>query len=256
MVEATDDTFVLAFSNPTASCGEQICFEATVNNFTDLISFQYSIIWDTDVLQYIGTQNYQLQGLNENAFFTPQDGVLRVSWFDVMVAGVTVTNGTPIFQICFDVVATTPTTTRLEFANEPIPVEVVDNQSNEVTVDMIDGELTVINCGSNTPIIGSIGNIGVSDDKERELEESIAAFSRISIYPNPAREELHINLSLPFNEETTLQLFDTKGYLVKSIQLSPNEINYRLPLNDITSGLYLIKIQSEYITTTKRIIKQ
>ena len=52
-------TFSLPLVN--ALPGENICLEMTVDNFTDLISVQYTLTFDTDVLTFTNVTNLKHQ---------------------------------------------------------------------------------------------------------------------------------------------------------------------------------------------------
>jgi len=73
--------------------------------------------------------------------------------------------------------------------------------------------------------------------------------------PNPASDHIQLtfnNLSNNFGS-FDLQLVDFSGKIIR--QLSTNNLqNFRFPLNDISSGLYLMQVQTEYGFWTEKII--
>ena len=83
--------------------------------------------------------------------------------------------------------------------------------------------------------------------------ESISAFS---LYPNPAQDQLIIK---PYqnNKINQVEIFDTLG---KRVQLNTSfdhgQEQYRLNINMLADGLYLIKISIDGKTVTKKFIKQ
>ncbi|MBL4669028.1 MAG: M28 family peptidase [Flavobacteriales bacterium] len=82
--------------------------------------------------------------------------------------------------------------------------------------------------------------------------ESSTTISRIQVYPNPAKEQLTINLgNLPL-ENTTLQLINIVGEIVLE-----KTINYKieqLDLKDISTGIYTLIISSPSFQITKKVV--
>jgi hypothetical protein len=268
LMEGSPDDFGMILSSATASCGEQVCLKASVRNFKDIISFQYSINWDTTVLKYTGTQAYNLRGLNENAFFTPQNGVIRVSWFDVTVLGISAEDDAVIFEICFDVISNTSAMTNVEFSNNPIPIEVVDNQSGELAVSLTGGQVNVINCSgviigevelptmdtnNNFPLIHFQNGAKISL-KENTTSPAVKAAS-FEVYPNPTQNILQIKRTTPFSEDATLRIYSTSGQLLKTKVVGKGTVQASVDLTDFSAGLYLIEIQEGNRFVRERVVK-
>jgi hypothetical protein len=76
------------------------------------------------------------------------------------------------------------------------------------------------------------------------------------IYPNPSRGVFNIKLAI-FNVETEIYLFDTTGKLIarKSISKENNSGNMiAIGNNNLSSGIYLVKIITKNETVTKKVI--
>lgn len=79
----------------------------------------------------------------------------------------------------------------------------------------------------------------------------------ITAYPNPVLNELNIALNSEFIGDVTFQLFNTKGDSVQAFTL-PKEHNiakYQLNMENIPSGLYLLKIIQGKYHSVKKILK-
>lgn len=111
------------------------------------------------------------------------------------------------------------------------------------------GDGTTINKLTPTPISGLCSVVSIE-------ENSIT--NNISIYPNPCNEEISIELT----NEFSIQLFDKniiaeiltiQGQLLQSILLqSPKTI---IQINNLTSGLYFVKVKSQQGIIVKKIVK-
>jgi hypothetical protein len=82
-------------------------------------------------------------------------------------------------------------------------------------------------------------------DRSAENEEmaQVSSTSReVTVYPNPAREEIFINLAAFDGQETLIRLFDMKGAVQKEWEVTASEQPTSLPMNHQSSGHYLLWI--------------
>ena len=111
--------------------GANFCLPISVTNFTNLESIQSSINWDASVLQYDSVTAFNLSDLDINSFGVnnASSGLIGFSWNDDDLDpfnGVTVADGTTIFEMCFTVIGVVNDMTTIVFDDNPIPVEVVE----------------------------------------------------------------------------------------------------------------------------------
>ena len=83
--------------------------------------------------------------------------------------------------------------------------------------------------------VTSYANISVCHPLSIRRNEQIKTFS---LYPNPARDE--INIDLDFAEEANISLHDIYGQLVKSSKWS--SFNKKVPLEDLSTGVYVVQL--------------
>ncbi len=83
--------------------GDFVSIPFTVDNFNNIVSFQYTINVNTTVAQFTGVaSNFNLPGLTVSNFSTPMSGgsVITVSWIDPGGApGTTLPSGTSLFDL-------------------------------------------------------------------------------------------------------------------------------------------------------------
>lgn len=80
----------------------------------------------------------------------------------------------------------------------------------------------------------------------------------ITIYPIPATEFIYINGTEFISAIKSIELYDTKGTMIKSFPLSLREMNdYSLNISDIKKGIYLLKVitQKDEMVMKKLIIQ-
>lgn len=75
---------------------------------------------------------------------------------------------------------------------------------------------------------------------EKQLSEAENGFR---IYPNPATNLVTISYRLEEGESVDVSIFDALGNLVLSRALNPETTETNLQLSEISSGLYLIKME-------------
>jgi hypothetical protein len=76
-------------------------------------------------------------------------------------------------------------------------------------------------------------------------------------YPNPFNPTTSITFSIPESSEVSLSVFNQKGELVKRLfkgKLEKGNHSYDFNGNDLTSGIYFYKIESEFGSIMKKMI--
>ncbi len=76
----------------------------------------------------------------------------------------------------------------------------------------------------------------------------------LSIYPNPASENITINFTST-SKNTSIKIYDATGRLVKNMENVKSGEN-TITLNELENGLYLLNLQEGNNSATKRFIKQ
>ena len=86
---------------------------------------------------------------------------------------------------------------------------------------------------------------GVNGISENELS---AGFN---VYPNPATDVFHIAADASIDtSNTTLEMYDVQGRLVKQFGAFVNQIN----VSDLSAGIYLLNIKKDGAVATKKLI--
>lgn len=130
----------------SGNVGETICLPVTVFDPSPLTGFQFTIQYDNTRLEYVpGSNNLAFSGfLSVNSTTNP--GFLRILWDEPQAMPLTATNGAPLFQLCFRVIADGPSV--LNFADAPTQIE-FSLGTNAVTVDLLPGQAN----GGEAPVI-------------------------------------------------------------------------------------------------------
>lgn len=89
------------------------------------------------------------------------------------------------------------------------------------------------------------------------LDENLLSRS-LQLYPNPAKDQVHLSFSTGSSSEAVLSILDLSGKTVRSIRLQ--NLNGRfeddLDISRLADGTYMLRIESSEGTAVRRIVKQ
>jgi gliding motility-associated-like protein len=132
----------------TGEVGETICLPVLAYQTGGMIAFQFTITYNPAILQFIpGNNEFAYNGfliINGN---TP--GILRVLWDDQMAMGNFVTDGSTIFQICFEILS--DDSDIVCFADSPTAIEFQNTDGIIADPDLLCGQVN----GAEAPSIVS-----------------------------------------------------------------------------------------------------
>ncbi len=124
-------TVTFTASDEFTNNGDVVCVEITVEDFIDILNFQFTITWDPAILQY---NSVNTSGVLSDLFFGPAmpTDALTVSWLDITFGGITIPDGSVIFEICFDVIGAPGTDTPITFTGDLTEIEVFNSAQEEL----------------------------------------------------------------------------------------------------------------------------
>ncbi len=149
-------------SSANGNTGENVCIDFKVRDFKDLISMQFYIFYDANILEYIPNSlmkmNLGTTGDQYEVFHNSTYKMIAVSWFNSDVNnGKSLPNGAQILQACFKIIGTCGQVAPIYIGPNPNsqpqePIEVIDEITGQNTATAINigllstpGEVTV-NC--------------------------------------------------------------------------------------------------------------
>ncbi len=153
-------------SSQSPTPGQTFNVDVGISNFTNILSKQYWIMWDSTVLAFNSVNNVttDLLGFDNSSFSTPfttqsgEDGVIGISWNDVDLEPPygELPDNTNLFSIVFDVVGDPCDSTALTVENFDVfqLIEIIDGQENEVglTFDALPVKIPGSDCSDEPPM--------------------------------------------------------------------------------------------------------
>ncbi len=141
----------ISFGLPTVTVAPNtnICLDVTnEGGFINIASIQSFIFWNDTILQFDTIQNLNpnLTGLNPSNF-NATDSILNFSWNIFIGPGISLPEGTVLFQLCFNVIGTDGECSDVDFRDN-LPflfIEVVNASGETLGFNGVNGQVCVSN---------------------------------------------------------------------------------------------------------------
>jgi gliding motility-associated-like protein len=155
-----------------ANQGSIVDIDFTVDNYTRIVGFQFSVSWNPAVIQYESVKNINsaaLEGfsLGNNFEFKPANpGLLNIAYNNPNLKDTTLNNNTRLFTVSFRVVGNVGTSTDIELIPlAPNDLEFIDHRFMNVGVLQDKGRVTVTGMGA--PGVQFIAGTGEGSQNSR-----------------------------------------------------------------------------------------
>lgn len=123
-----DGTFSLYIDKTEVKNGEEICIDINGKNFKKIVSMQYTLRWDPNLLTFKRIEEFKIKALSAQNFNTTRasKGLLIKSWFDPAIQGITLDDDMPIYSLCFEAIGESGTESYIYFSGDPTIIEMSD----------------------------------------------------------------------------------------------------------------------------------
>jgi photosystem II stability/assembly factor-like uncharacterized protein len=164
------------------------------------------------------------------------------------------------FKRCFDVVVT-----------EPVDLAVfakIDNDTKSISLKLINGKeyfidlngtvITTTQDEISLPLKQGKNTLRVTTDKECQgtFEKSILLSDTIVAYPNPFTDYLYINIGNNSDKIVSVRVYSIDGKLMQLRDLPVTNGGVIIDGSNFSNGTYLVKVTSENIQNSFKIVKQ
>lgn len=169
-----------------ANPGEIIEINFNVDNFTDLLSVQFSINFDPAVLDFRALKNINpsVPGLNANSFNVVDfidEGKITLAWFESALNQVTIPDGSLFFTIEFEVIGVPCDNSIIAITDDPLDIEVSEDGNVDIGLVSNNGLVTVPGTGCIQDI-NLIGNsIVAACGSEACIEFTVENFTTVGL---------------------------------------------------------------------------
>ena len=141
----SEEVLYLSFTDASAQAGEEVCIPLTAKGFTQLLSNQYTVSWNPDVLQFGRIRDLNMPKLSLQNFGTTQTdkGVLPFVWIDPTLQGVSIPDGQPLYTICFEAIGKSGQDSEVQLVEQPTAFEVVTVKEELQKLSPQPGRITI-----------------------------------------------------------------------------------------------------------------
>lgn len=129
------------------SCFKIIELPVKVASFSNIISTQFTIGWDTSNLQFLNISNFGTTGLRFSTsnfgLSNTINGNISFSWSDPTLNGVSLADSSLFFSIKFKVKGKNGITTNVKISNLPTPIEIIDKNMQTLVANNTEGVIRI-----------------------------------------------------------------------------------------------------------------
>lgn len=221
--------------------------EIRISPFSFLVSIQFSLTWDADVIKYVDFQPVGLSLNSDDNFGETQinNGFLFFKWEDETLDGVSLQDSVVIFKARFQATGNVNDTTSLRFVDGPNGTairELADTSFQAIPASYSDAFITVTDESTNTTYNSAPELV--------KLKEA---------YPNPFTELTRIELELQNATNARIKVHNTHGqtiYEEKKYLLHGSQIlTFKKDIFP-QSGIYYLQIESPDFLITQKLVMQ
>jgi subtilisin-like proprotein convertase family protein len=101
---------------------------------------------------------------------------------------------------------------------------------------------------------GSLDSFGIEICEEPILSVNDLDISQFKIYPNPNRGIAEISFDQNLSQDVEIEIINLTGKVVKRYNLNNSGNTFELDLSDLSSGIYLVKLQTDSRSAVKKLI--
>lgn len=178
----SDDDLTIVAATTTVAPGGSVCVPLTSTNFAMVQAGSGTILWDQSVISYTGISNVNIAGVDGSLNTTQaENGELKFVWSNPDPANpVTLADGTPIFDICFDAVGNLGDMSDVTLSTQgSLGFEWFDDADEVIPQSLTNGKVTITQeAGPPFTIIVSEESV-VLPDNEICVDVSVQNFDNI-----------------------------------------------------------------------------
>jgi hypothetical protein len=87
------------------------------------------------------------------------------------------------------------------------------------------------------------------------IEEKLEDVVKVTVYPNPATDNINIRFEEPLDGEVTIRLLNSQGKLVKTDVMEVTAVEKQINLQDLPSGAYFLKLTKDKLSNVYKVVK-
>ena len=87
------------------------------------------------------------------------------------------------------------------------------------------------------------------------IEENLGPLVDVSVFPNPASDNVNIRFGEPLDSEVRLMVVSSQGKPVKSVIIEATIIEKQISLQDLPAGVYYLRLTKGKLSNLYKVVK-
>jgi len=137
--------------------GELVSVDITVENFQNILSFQFSVHWDETEMEYVGVENVDFPDAFLIGDLETDKGMWNFSWFNMNLTTISRDDDEVLMTLVFESLVDDPEDFSVRFSDTPVYREVSVKENNNtqiVDASFVDGDISY-----NGPVVNVVNVI-------------------------------------------------------------------------------------------------
>jgi Tfp pilus assembly protein PilZ len=225
---------VFTISNESFQVGEEVQFEVTVEDFTDIVGIQQTFKWDPSVLEFQSADGTSGMGVTINDAEVAQGLLPSISTRDM----IQILDGEVIITLNFKALVAIPNSTEVLFFSDEITArQVVWQNPADNELFIVDGEY--MNGEGTTGIVNA----------PKGLES-------FEIFPNPVEDNVHVKALLQNAEDYEISIVNVLGQQVYAEKFAQKELFLNIGFGAFPAGTYFLSLTTADGIRTESFVKK
>ncbi|MBL7809232.1 MAG: T9SS type A sorting domain-containing protein [Saprospiraceae bacterium] len=238
--------FAIAVDSAVAPPNQVVCVPLRSVGFTNVQSFQFSLQWDADILDFHHLENYQLPDWDETYFNDVDPNCLLAGWASITGLPVTKPDGTPLVDICFTTVAAPGSGSDIVLSNCFPPGSGGNEAFNSNNQNIWNPNLFVN------------GRIDIGPAPSSPTTNLTNARAAFQLQPNPSTSATTLMLNSPEAGNGIIRVTNLAGQLIweQNIIYQSGQNQFLIPEGAFANaGLFLVMLKTEHGLSTRLLQK-
>ncbi len=224
---------------------ESVCIPVKSEGLADIVSFQYSLSWDPQVLKFDHSQNLILPFIGSSYYHEITPGRLLIGWNSPDGLPKSQANGTVLYEVCFQAIGPVGSSTDITPGSDGFPfgsgyAEAFNDNNTDVWTP-------ALNVPGYVEIDVFAASSGLTDAGTKEANP-------FQLTPNPTASVARAVLVAETAGKGTLSVTDPLGRVVytQKIQVIAGANSFDIPAIALNAkGMYQVSLQTERGVSTR-----
>ena len=229
--------FSILIDSAEVQAGQNVCLKVKSKGFVDLVSFQFSLTWNAQILQYIGIKNPGLPGWSASDFISVfSNNNLLVGWSNPAGTCFSKSDGETLFEVCFTAIGAPGSFSLVTAGSDGFPPS-----SGFAEAYNCFGQNIWYPMGNDTGLITIVAFTSAANSPKNE----VALFQ---VIPNPTQTASNVVFQAQTVGNARLLVTDALGRTVfaQKIFVNAGENKIEIPAKALNSkGLYQVSVQTD-----------